>query len=148
MFFKSNLYFTKVYFLEKLSNSLLLFFSSSNFQLSESMTETLDDDDVEYARSCPNVHFLFPGRKKFAETIRKPLKNFVNNICPSRKTIKRKLRASEFQAGNAGHMSILKDMGITLMALPDGRVQLLHTTSSVSFNFFLFCPIILILVEN
>ncbi|KAB7496940.1 ER degradation-enhancing alpha-mannosidase-like protein 3 [Armadillidium nasatum] len=98
--------------------------------LSESMTETLDDDDVEYARSCPNVHFLFPGRKKFAETIRKPLKNFVNNICPSRKTIKRKLRASEFQAGNAGHMSILKDMGITLMALPDGRVQLLHTTSS------------------
>lgn len=107
------------------------------------MTETLEDDDVEYARSCPNVHFLFPGRKKFAETIRKPLKNFVNNICPSRKTIKRKLRASEFQAGNAGHMNILKDMGITLMALPDGRVQLLHTTSSVSFNFFCFVPLLL-----
>ncbi|XP_064084322.1 ER degradation-enhancing alpha-mannosidase-like protein 3 [Macrobrachium nipponense] len=88
------------------------------------------DSDVEYARSCPNAHFLFPGRHEFAETIRRPLKNFVNNVCPSRKTMQRKLRASEFQAGNSGHMRLLRDMGITIMALPDGRVQLLHTSSN------------------
>ncbi|XP_069942665.1 ER degradation-enhancing alpha-mannosidase-like protein 3 isoform X1 [Cherax quadricarinatus] len=88
------------------------------------------DSDVEYARSCPNAHFLFPGRHEFAETIRRPLKNFVNNVCPSRKTIRRKLRASEFQAGNSRHMGLLRDMGITIMALPDGRVQLLHTSSN------------------
>ncbi|XP_068226667.1 ER degradation-enhancing alpha-mannosidase-like protein 3 isoform X4 [Palaemon carinicauda] len=88
------------------------------------------DTDVEYARSCPNAHFLFPGRHEFAETIRRPLKNFVNNVCPSRKTMQRKLRASEFQAGNSGHMRLLRDMGITIMALPDGRVQLLHTSSN------------------
>ncbi|KAK3866003.1 hypothetical protein Pcinc_028431 [Petrolisthes cinctipes] len=88
------------------------------------------DSDVEYARSCPNAHFLFPGRHQFAETIRRPLKNFVNNVCPSRKAVKRKLRASEFQAGNSKHMGLLRDMGITIMALPDGRVQLLHTSSN------------------
>lgn len=94
--------------------------------------ESAQDSDVEYARSCPNAHFLFPGRHEFAETIRRPLKNFVNNVCPSRKTLQRKLRASEFQAGNSRHMSLLRDMGITIMALPDGRVQLLHTSSNVS----------------
>ncbi|XP_045101503.1 ER degradation-enhancing alpha-mannosidase-like protein 3 [Portunus trituberculatus] len=92
--------------------------------------ESAQDSDVEYARSCPNAHFLFPGRHEFAETIRRPLKNFVNNVCPSRKTLQRKLRASEFQAGNSRHMSLLRDMGITIMALPDGRVQLLHTSSN------------------
>ncbi|XP_042222341.1 ER degradation-enhancing alpha-mannosidase-like protein 3 isoform X2 [Homarus americanus] len=92
--------------------------------------DNAQDSDVEYARSCPNAHFLFPGRHEFAETIRRPLKNFVNNVCPSRKTIRRKLRASEFQAGNSRHMGLLKDMGITIMALPDGRVQLLHTSSN------------------
>lgn len=94
------------------------------------------DSDVEYARSCPNAHFLFPGRHQFAETIRRPLKNFVNNVCPSRKAVKRKLRASEFQAGNSKHMGLLRDMGITIMALPDGRVQLLHTSSNVSLSFY------------
>lgn len=96
--------------------------------------DTAQDSDVEYARSCPNAHYLFPGRHEFAETIRRPLKNFVNNVCPSRKTIKRKLRASEFQAGNSRHMGLLRDMGITIMALPDGRVQLLHTSSNVSYK--------------
>ncbi|XP_071551477.1 ER degradation-enhancing alpha-mannosidase-like protein 3 [Panulirus ornatus] len=92
--------------------------------------DSAQDSDVEYARSCPNAHFLFPGRHEFAENIRRPLKNFVNNVCPSRKTIRRKLRASEFQAGNNRHMGLLRDMGITIMALPDGRVQLLHTSSN------------------
>ncbi|XP_076062740.1 ER degradation enhancer, mannosidase alpha-like 2 isoform X2 [Oratosquilla oratoria] len=92
--------------------------------------EEASDQDVEYSRSCPNAHFLFPGHHEFAATIRQPLKNFVNNVCPSRKTLKRKLRASEFQAGNSGHMGLLRDMGIAIMALPDGRVQLLHTSSN------------------
>jgi len=33
------------------------------------------------------------------------------------------------QAGNADHMKLLRDMGITIVGLPDGRVQLLHSYS-------------------
>ncbi len=40
---------------------------------------------------------------------------------------KRKLLASDFQQGNERHLRLLSDMGIALVSLPDGRVQLLHT---------------------
>ena len=33
------------------------------------------------------------------------------------------------QAGNGDHMKLLRDMGITVVGLPDGRVQLLHSYS-------------------
>lgn len=33
------------------------------------------------------------------------------------------------QAGNGEHMKLLRDMGITVVGLPDGRVQLLHSYS-------------------
>ena len=69
----------------------------------------------------------------------------MNNVCPSRKSVKRKLRASEFQARSAGHMSLIKDMGITIIALPDGRVQLLHTSTNVRI-FFIFSVLEYILI--
>ena len=50
-------------------------------------------------------------------------------MCPSRRSLKRKLKAMDFQAGNGDHMKLLKDMGITIDGLPDGRVQLLHSYS-------------------
>ena len=39
---------------------------------------------------------------------------------------------SILQAGNPDHMRMVKDMGIAILTLPDGRVQLLHTFSNVS----------------
>jgi hypothetical protein len=36
------------------------------------------------------------------------------------------------QAGNPDHMKMVKDMGISILTLPDGRVQLLHSAPSVS----------------
>lgn len=92
------------------------------------------DTDVEFYSSCPNAHSLFPGKQQFAENIRKPLKNFVDSVCPSRSRspLTRKLKASDFLPGSDAHVSLLKDMGITILGLPDGRVQLLHTSSTVS----------------
>nr|CAD7438420.1 unnamed protein product [Timema bartmani] len=78
------------------------------------------DDEMEFARSCPNTLHLFP------ETVRRPLRNMVNGVCP-RKIMKRKLHASDFQAGSSDHLKLLKDMGINILTLADGRVQLLHT---------------------
>lgn len=43
-----------------------------------------------------------------------------------------RLTASEFSAANINHLKIIKEMGINIIALRDGRVQLLHTPSSVS----------------
>ncbi|XP_071445733.1 ER degradation-enhancing alpha-mannosidase-like protein 3 [Hetaerina americana] len=81
------------------------------------------DEDVENARSCPNTLHLFP------ESVRRPLRNMVDGICP-KSTVQRKLRASEYQAGNEEHAKIIRDMGITVLSLPDGRVQLLHNLAS------------------
>ena len=48
--------------------------------------------------------------------------------------MKRKLFAADFQSTNDEHMRILKDMGITMVSLADGRVQLLHTSVNVSYT--------------
>jgi hypothetical protein len=45
---------------------------------------------------------------------------------------------SMLQAGNPDHMKMVKDMGIAILTLPDGRVQLLHTFSNVSRNIAVF----------
>jgi hypothetical protein len=45
---------------------------------------------------------------------------------------------SILQAGNADHMKMVKDMGIAILTLPDGRVQLLHTFSNVRCHIALF----------
>jgi mannosidase alpha-like ER degradation enhancer 3 len=91
----------------------------------------LDLEDGEFARTCPNTLQLFP------ETVRKPLQNMVDGMCPKRNT-KRRLTAAEFSAANINHLKMIKDMGINIIALSDGRVQLLHTFSSVSFHLLLF----------
>ena len=45
------------------------------------------------------------------------------------KSRKMPLRASEFIAGHKDHMNILSKMGIRLITMEDGRVQLVHKTS-------------------
>ncbi|XP_039310464.1 ER degradation-enhancing alpha-mannosidase-like protein 3 [Solenopsis invicta] len=77
----------------------------------------------EFDRTCPNSLHLFPA------SVRQPLRNMVEDVCP-RRSIKRRLTASQFQAYNLEHLKMLSDMGITTLTLADGRVQLLHTFSN------------------
>ncbi|KAF2349551.1 Glycoside hydrolase family 47 [Trinorchestia longiramus] len=88
--------------------------------LLESEDFPVEENDGEFAHSCPNAHSLFPGEQKFAENIRKPLKNYVDSVCPSRNrhSSKRKLRASEFRAGDSHHLQLLSNMGIKILELP------------------------------
>ncbi|XP_054006912.1 ER degradation-enhancing alpha-mannosidase-like protein 3 [Hylaeus anthracinus] len=77
----------------------------------------------EMDRTCPNSLHLFPA------SVRQPLRNMVEDVCP-RRAIKRRLSAAQFQANNLEHLKLLSDMGITTLTLADGRVQLLHTFSN------------------
>lgn len=89
-------------------------------------SRSVSDAEVEtseFAMSCPNTLSLFP------DALRKPLKHMVDGMCP-RRTNKRRLTASEFSAANINHLKVLKEMGISIIALRDGRVQLLHTPTS------------------
>ena len=96
-------------------------------------THHCPDQDVEFALSCPSMSYLFPGNTNYAQDIRSPLANLVANKCPTRKgssSMVRKLHASDFQSSNADHMQLVKAMGISIVNLPDGRVQLLHTIAN------------------
>lgn len=92
----------------------------------------IHDEDVEFALSCPSMSYLFPGNSDYAHDIRSPLANLVANKCPTRKgsNIVRKLHASDFQSNNEDHLQLVKNMGINIINLPDGRVQLLHTLAN------------------
>jgi len=46
--------------------------------------------------------------------------------------MKRKLMGADFQSNNEEHLKLVKDMGINIVSLSDGRVQLLHTFANVS----------------
>ena len=43
----------------------------------------------------------------------------------------KRLRASEFVAGNPTHLAQLTAMGIRIVKMPDGRVQFFHTATEV-----------------
>ena len=91
------------------------------------------EDEDEFAQSCPSNKFLFPGHEDSvsgAASLRKPLSNLVESSSPTGKTIKRTLLASDFSSTNSEHLRIVKDMGISIISLPDGRTQLLHTMSN------------------
>ena len=85
---------------------------------------------MESSQACPSMGYLFPGNANYAKDIRSPLANFV----PTRgkpSSIVRKLHASDFQSNNDDHLELVKNMGINIISLPDGRVQLLHTLTNV-----------------
>ncbi|CAG9768168.1 unnamed protein product [Ceutorhynchus assimilis] len=95
---------------------------------SSKIISDLEIDKSEYAMSCPNTLSLFPN------DLRKPLKHMVDGMCPRRNINKRRLTASEFSAANVNHLKIIKEMGINIIALRDGRVQLLHTPTAARSN--------------
>ena len=106
-------------------------------QLSKRQQEMAIDEDVESSQACPSMSYLFPGNTNYAKDIRSPLANFVPTRTKTSNLV-RKLHASDFQSNNDDHLNLVKNMGINIISLPDGRVQLLHTLSNVSSqnNFF------------
>ena len=89
------------------------------------------DEDVESSQACPSMSYLFPGNTNYAKDIRSPLANFVPTRTKTSNLV-RKLHASDFQSNNDDHLNLVKNMGINIISLPDGRVQLLHTLSNVN----------------
>ena len=93
---------------------------------------------MDYMRTCPSPNKLFP------ETVRRPLRDLVTGVCPRVSSAKR-LRAHDFQASNADHLRAVYDMGITMVSLGDGKVQLLHSFYNVIIKnqvFFSICSMI------
>lgn len=103
----------------------LLPLSLAGYNTTKTERDLNDAEEGELERVCPTTLQLFP------EMVRKPLKNMVDGMCPKR-TGRMRLTATEFSATNTNHLKMIKDMGINIVALSDGRVQLLHTFSSVS----------------
>lgn len=93
----------------------------TNVSLQDFERDVVHVDEMD--RTCPNSLHLFPA------SVRQPLRNMVEDVCP-RRAIKRRLSAAQFQANNLEHLRLLSDMGITTLTLADGRVQLLHTFSN------------------
>ncbi|MCI4380540.1 hypothetical protein PGIGA_G00241070 [Pangasianodon gigas] len=96
----------------------------------------LDDSNFEW--TCPNTRLLFPD-PAYPRNLREPIRSAVDKSCP-RPTPPREpgvgrapLRAQDFMANNPEHLELLKRMGVTLIHLKDGRVQLVqHAAQAVS----------------
>ncbi|KAM8930931.1 ER degradation-enhancing alpha-mannosidase-like protein 3 isoform 2-T2 [Pelodytes ibericus] len=98
-------------------------------------------DDSNFDWSCPNTQILFRNDPMYAHSIREPLKNVVDKNCPRSPRIDENtgngnrppLRARDFMASNQEHLDILKKMGVSLIHLKDGRVQLVqHANQATS----------------
>uniref|UniRef100_A0A4W3JLL5 alpha-1,2-Mannosidase n=1 Tax=Callorhinchus milii TaxID=7868 RepID=A0A4W3JLL5_CALMI len=93
-----------------------------------------DLDDSNFDWSCPNTQILFPNDPSYARSIREPFKNVVDKTCPKTSIRHRQhLRARDFMANNPEHLEMLKRMGVSLIHLKDGRVQLVqHANQAAS----------------
>uniref|UniRef100_A0A8D0HG28 alpha-1,2-Mannosidase n=1 Tax=Sphenodon punctatus TaxID=8508 RepID=A0A8D0HG28_SPHPU len=116
---------------------LPLWLSTANQTISKknTTTEYTELDDSNFDWTCPNTQILFPNDPMYAQSIREPLKNVVDKNCPRGVTRveesfgsgpKPPLRARDFMASNPEHLEILKKMGVSLIHLKDGRVQLVQ----------------------
>lgn len=95
--------------------------TTSKFHLKDFEREKVHVEETD--RTCPNSLHLFPA------SVRQPLRNMVEDVCPKR-AVKKRLSAVHFQPSNLEHSRMLSDMGITILTLGDGSVQLLHTYSN------------------
>ncbi|XP_006887823.1 PREDICTED: ER degradation-enhancing alpha-mannosidase-like protein 3-like isoform X1 [Elephantulus edwardii] len=116
---------------------LPLWLSTTNQSVYKKNTtsEYTELDDSNFDWTCPNTQILFPNDPSYAQSIREPLKNVVDKSCPRgiirveesfRSGAKPPLRARDFMATNPEHLEILKKMGVSLIHLKDGRVQLVQ----------------------
>ncbi|XP_060053810.1 ER degradation-enhancing alpha-mannosidase-like protein 3 isoform X5 [Erinaceus europaeus] len=117
---------------------LPLWLSTTNQSITKKniTSEYTELDDSNFDWTCPNTQILFPNDPLYAQSIREPLKNVVDKSCPRgiirvreesfRSGAKPPLRARDFMATNPEHLEILKKMGVSLIHLKDGRVQLVQ----------------------
>lgn len=95
-------------------------------------------DDLNFEWTCPNTRLLFPD-PAFPRNFREPIRSAVDKSC-LRPIAHREpgmgrppLRAQDFMANNPEHLELLRRMGVSLIHLKDGRVQLVqHATQAVS----------------
>lgn len=85
-----------------------------------------------YKQTCPNLRYLHRGESNYAHSVREQLKDMVENVSPKPQNNRRRFRAIDFMAGNKEQLEILGRMGIRLMTMTDGRIQLLHTASEAA----------------
>uniref|UniRef100_A0A7N6F776 alpha-1,2-Mannosidase n=1 Tax=Anabas testudineus TaxID=64144 RepID=A0A7N6F776_ANATE len=98
--------------------------------------EELDDSNFDW--TCPNTRLLFPD-PAFPRNLREPIRSVVDKSCPRPAPYREPgmgrppLRAQDFMANNPEHLELLRRMGVSLIHLKDGRVQLVqHATQAVS----------------
>ncbi|KAI4828528.1 hypothetical protein KUCAC02_022610 [Chaenocephalus aceratus] len=98
--------------------------------------EEMDDSNFEW--TCPNTRLLFPD-PAYPRHLREPIRTAVDKSCPRAAPYREPgmgrppLRAQDFMANNPEHLELLRRMGVTLIHLKDGRVQLVqHATQAVS----------------
>ncbi|XP_069794269.1 ER degradation-enhancing alpha-mannosidase-like protein 3 isoform X2 [Narcine bancroftii] len=125
---------------------LLPLWLSTNFtknKKNETSYTYLDDSNFDW--SCPNTQVLFPNDPSYANSIREPFKNVVDKTCPKTNMrqevggdgpgVRSHLRARDFMANNPEHLDLLKKMGVSLIHLKDGRVQLVqHANQAASVH--------------
>uniref|UniRef100_A0A4W6FTA6 alpha-1,2-Mannosidase n=1 Tax=Lates calcarifer TaxID=8187 RepID=A0A4W6FTA6_LATCA len=104
--------------------------------VSSNRTEELDDSNFDW--TCPNTRLLFPD-PAFPRNLREPIRSAVDKSCPRPAPYREPgmgrppLRAQDFMANNPEHLELLRRMGVSLIHLKDGRVQLVqHATQAVS----------------
>ncbi|MEQ2184016.1 hypothetical protein GOODEAATRI_003708 [Goodea atripinnis] len=97
--------------------------------------EELDDSNFDW--TCPNTRLLFPD-PAFPRSLREPIRSAVDKSCPRPAPYREPgmgrppLRAQDFMANNPEHLELLRRMGVSLVHLKDGRVQLVqHATQQV-----------------
>ncbi|XP_022832511.1 ER degradation-enhancing alpha-mannosidase-like protein 3 [Spodoptera litura] len=76
-----------------------------------------DEDDDKYRKTCPNTASLV------AEKVRRPMRQLLGSTSARPPARLRPLN-------DPRQIHTLSDMGISVLTLPDGRVQLLYTTST------------------
>uniref|UniRef100_A0A8D3D6N5 alpha-1,2-Mannosidase n=1 Tax=Scophthalmus maximus TaxID=52904 RepID=A0A8D3D6N5_SCOMX len=98
--------------------------------------EELDDSNFDW--TCPNTRLLFPD-PAYPRNLRDPIRSAVDKSCPRPAPYREPgmgrppLRAQDFMANNPEHLELLRRMGVSLIHLKDGRVQLVqHATQAVS----------------
>ena len=81
-------------------------------------------------RTCPNARERFRGEflSHFVQRVRKKVGVLVPGVKQKfPPTIReRRLKAIDFNVANKKHLHLLKLMGIQVIAMPDGKVQLVH----------------------
>uniref|UniRef100_A0A8D3BWY8 alpha-1,2-Mannosidase n=1 Tax=Scophthalmus maximus TaxID=52904 RepID=A0A8D3BWY8_SCOMX len=104
--------------------------------VSSNRTEELDDSNFDW--TCPNTRLLFPD-PAYPRNLRDPIRSAVDKSCPRPAPYREPgmgrppLRAQDFMANNPEHLELLRRMGVSLIHLKDGRVQLVqHATQAVS----------------